>query len=310
MSKKPQCRQGPEADRGEPQGEAQAALYALLELMRRLRDPQRGCPWDRSQDFRSIAPHTIEEAYELAEAIEQGDMPGVREELGDLLFQVVFCARLGQEAGAFDFADIAKGLHRKLVRRHPALFAAGGAAPVPGGREELKARERQRRFRQSGAGRPSVLAGVCRHLPALSRAAKLQQRAAAVGFDWPAAAPVLAKLEEEIAELRQVLPPSADREAQADELGDILFVCANIARHLDLDPEAVLRRANRKFERRFAHIERRLAARGRTPADAGLEEMEALWREAKEEERRQAGAGAAAPGAAGEAGLQAAAEET
>jgi len=310
MSKKPQCRQGPEADRGEAQGEAQAALYALLELMRRLRDPQRGCPWDRRQDFRGIAPHAIEEAYELAEAIEQGDMPGVREELGDLLFQVVFCARLGQEAGAFDFAGIARDLHRKLVRRHPALFAAGGAAPDPGGREALKARERQRRCRQSGAGRPGVLAGVCRRLPALSRAAKLQQRAAAVGFDWPSAAPVLGKLEEEIAELRQVLPPSADREAQADELGDILFVCANIARHLDLDPEAVLRRANRKFERRFAYIERRLAARGRPPAAASLEEMEALWREAKAEERRQAGAGAANPGAAGEAGPRAAADES
>jgi len=182
--------------------------------------------------------------------------------------------------------------------------------PCPLPIQALKARELQRPFRPSGADRPVVLAGVCRRLPGLSRAAKLQQRAAAVGFDWPAAAPVLDKLEEEIAELRQVLPPSADRESQADELGDILFVCANIARHLDLDPEAVLRRANRKFERRFAYIERRLAARGRPPADASLEEMEALWREAEAEERRQAGAGAANPGTAGEAGPRAAADET
>ena len=253
------------------------ALKALLALMQRLRDPERGCPWDRRQDFCSIAPHTVEEAYELAEAIEDGTPGHVREEVGDLLFQVVFYCQMGQEAGYFDFASVANALRAKLIARHPHLFRVD-ADPVAW--EGIKAEERARRAERAGK-RARLLDGVCRHLPALSRAVRLQRRAASVGFDWSQPGAVLEKLAEELDELRAALREGGGADAVEEELGDVLFVCANLARHLGCDPEAALRAANRKFERRFAYVEDRLAERDRTPADSSLQQMERYWNEAK-----------------------------
>jgi ATP diphosphatase len=247
---------------------AAAELTRLLDIMARLRDPVAGCPWDRAQSFQTIAPYTIEEAYEVADAIARADWAALPDELGDLLFQVVYHARLAQEAGRFDFADVARAIADKMVRRHPQVF--DGAAEAPAW-EDGKARER---------GDGGVLAGIAQTLPALTRAEKLTRRAARVGFDWPDAAAVFAKLEEETAELRAELP-GADPDRMEDELGDMLFVLANLARKLKLDPEACLRRANAKFERRFTAVERALAAQGTTPAEAGLAAMEAQWQQAK-----------------------------
>lgn len=258
-------------------------IECLLAVMARLRDPERGCPWDREQTFASIAPHTVEEAYEVADAIERGDMAGLADELGDLLFQVVFHAQLASEIGAFGFGDVARAIAGKMVRRHPHVF--GGAAASDAGRAEAweaaKAAERAARGGSAGA-----LDGVARALPALARAAKLQKRAARVGFDWPDLRPVLAKLREELAELEAELESAeAAPERIADELGDLLFACANLARHADVDPETALRGANAKFERRFRRVETLLAANGRAPEDASLDEMERLWKQAKAEER-------------------------
>ncbi len=243
---------------------AEAELRRLLDIMARLRDPAHGCPWDVAQSFDSIAPYTIEEAYEVADAIARRDFAALPDELGDLLFQVVFHSRLAEEEGRFGFADVARAIADKMRRRHPHVFA--GATLAPGAWEQLKQRER------SGG----VLAGVAAPLPALARAAKLTARAARVGFDWPDAAAVLDKLDEETAELRAELP-GADPARLQDELGDMLFVLANLARKLDLDPEECLRAANRKFTRRFEGIEAALAAEGRLPQEAGLAEMERLW---------------------------------
>lgn len=258
-----------------------AELQRLLSVMARLRAPD-GCPWDRAQDFASIAPYTIEEAYEAAEAATRGDLAALADELGDLLLQVVYHARMAEERGAFAFADVARGIADKMIRRHPHVFGdAAGADPA----ETWEAQKAAERAARAETG---VLAGVPLALPALSRAAKLTRRAARVGFDWPHPAAVLEKLEEEIAELRQELkngPEAADREALREEVGDLLFVLANLARKLDLDPEECLRAANRKFERRFHFMEQALAAEGTSPADAGLERMEALWAEAKRRER-------------------------
>ena len=258
-------------------------IERLLAVMARLRDPERGCPWDREQTFAGIAPHTVEEAYEVADAIERGDMAGLADELGDLLFQVVFHAQMAGEIGAFGFDDVARAIADKMVRRHPHVF--GGAAAPDSGRAEVweaaKAAERAARGGSAGA-----LDGVARALPALTRAAKLQRRAARVGFDWPDIEPVLAKLREEIAELEAELESAeAAPERVADELGDLLFACANLARHAGVDPETALRGANAKFERRFRRIEILLAATGRAPEDASLDEMERLWKQAKAEER-------------------------
>lgn len=248
----------------------------LLELMARLRDPQRGCAWDLRQDFASIAPYTLEEAYEVADAIARRDFDDLRLELGDLLLQVAFHAQMAQEAGLFDFEDVAAGICDKLLRRHPHVF--GDAvfetdADRSAAWEAAKAAER-------GAKDSGVLAGVAQALPALKRAQKLQQRAARVGFDWPDLTPVLDKLEEELAEVRDALRQD-DRDAVADELGDLLFVMANLARHLKVDAEDALRRGNAKFERRFAYIEQALRAAGRPPEDCTLAELDALWDAAK-----------------------------
>jgi ATP diphosphatase len=254
-------------------------ITRLLDIMARLRDPAQGCPWDQVQTFATIAPYTIEEAYEVADAIARNDMAALPDELGDLLFQVVYHARMAEEAGLFAFNDVARAISDKMVRRHPHVFgdaAARDAAAQTAAWEAQKAAERRARD-EHGA-----LAGVPVALPALTRAEKLTKRAARVGFDWPDAPAVLDKLDEEIAELRAELP-DADPARLADELGDMLFVMANLARKLGLDPETCLRGANEKFYRRFTAVERRLAEQGRTPGETSLGEMEGLWQEVKKE---------------------------
>lgn len=262
---------------------AEEALSRLLAIMARLRDPVGGCPWDQVQDFSTIAPYTVEEAYEVSDAIHGGpDFPALLDELGDLLFQVVYHAQMAQQAGQFDFARIADAISAKMVRRHPHVFgteAARDAGTQTAAWEAQKAAERAARA-ETGA-----LAGVPVGLPALTRAAKLTRRAARVGFDWPNADGVLDKLEEEAAELRAELP-RADPTRMADEVGDLLFVVANLARKLDLDPEECLRGANAKFERRFQGVEQRLATRGHAPADVSLEAMEAEWSLVKAAEKQ------------------------
>lgn len=265
---------------------SRSSIDRLIEIMARLRDPVAGCPWDREQDFRSIAPYTIEEAYEVADAIDREDLDGLREELGDLLLQVVYHARMAEEAGAFAFADVAGAICDKMVARHPHVFGTAeveSAARQTVAWEAQKAAERGAKARHRGR-RPGVLDDVPRALPALVRADKLQRRAALVGFDWPQAAQVLDKIAEEIAELRAEIAAAAPARRLEDEIGDLLFACANLARHFKLDPEAALRRCNAKFERRFAHIESALAAAGRAPDEASLDEMEALWQQAKRKE--------------------------
>jgi ATP diphosphatase len=262
------------ADRAETQ------LRRLLTIMAALRDPNAGCPWDREQDFASIAPYTIEEAYEVADAIARGDFPALQDELGDLLFQVVYHARMAEEQDRFGFAEVAETIADKMVRRHPHVF---GDAAARDAAEQTHAWETQKREERAARAERGTLAGVAVGLPALTRAAKLTARAARVGFDWPDAGAVLDKLAEETAELRAELP-AADPDRLADEVGDMLFVLANLARKLDLDPENCLQRANAKFARRFGRVEDRLAAEGRTPADATLDEMEAHWQAVKAEE--------------------------
>ena len=269
--------------------EAERALGALLALMARLRDPQRGCPWDREQTFSSIAPYTIEEAYEVADAIERGEREALRDELGDLLFQVVFHARMAEERGWFDFAAVATAIHDKLVRRHPHVFAGTSPAPQELVRawEEQKAQERAASAPREPAGEGTVLAGVPRALPALVRAAKLGRRAARVGFDWPDAREVRAKVLEELHEMDGALAAGEAGGAGsaagvvADELGDLLFSIVNWSRHLQLDAEAALRAANVKFERRFATMESLARARGLDLGSLSAAEWDALWREAK-----------------------------
>ena len=255
--------------------EAQRQIARLLDLMAALRDPHSGCPWDQVQSFDTIAPYTIEEAYEVADAIARRDMGALPDELGDLLFQVVYHAQMAEEAGVFNFADVARAIADKMIRRHPHIFP-----PEPGvlhspGWEEQKTIERRER------AEVGTLAGVPVGLPALTRALKVTSRAARVGFDWADAVMVLDKLDEEVGELRAELPgpglESADRERLTDELGDVLFVVANLARKLGLHPETCLEHANRKFTRRFNAVEQRLAEAGETPAEATLETMEAHW---------------------------------
>jgi MazG family protein len=254
----------------------------LLALMRRLRDPERGCPWDREQTFQSLVKHTLEEAYEVADAIEREALSDLPDELGDLLFQVVFHAQVGEEAGEFCFSDIVSRLHDKLVRRHPHLFAAAevsDAAAQALAWERIKAEERATRHTADTA--PSELDDLPVALPALTRAVKLQKRASRVGFDWSTAGPVLDKIQEELDELREVVADPAAHAAQEEELGDLIFAVVNLARHLGVDPEAATRSANRKFERRFRYVEDELRRSGKTPAESDLQEMDALWDRAK-----------------------------
>jgi len=269
-------------------------LENLLAVMARLRDPEHGCPWDLQQDFASIAPHTLEECYELIDAIERGDYPQIRDELGDVLFQVIFYAQLGREQSRFDFADVVHNIVEKLLRRHPHVFPNGtmhndnnnsdalGAA----GSEKVEVEqvginwERIKQEERANKNQTGILDDVPTALPALSRAMKLQKRAARVGFDWEDWRDVLVKMDEEKNELQEAIA-EGDAEHIAEEMGDLLFVCVNLARFLKVDPESALRASNRKFEQRFGYIERALAAQGRSIEQASLAEMEALWVEAK-----------------------------
>ena len=295
-----------EDDDDAPGAPAAAGIDRLLDVMARLRDPAAGCPWDLEQNFATIAPYTIEEAYEVAEAIRQDDRAALRDELGDLLLQVVFHAQMAREDGSFDFDEVARGIADKMIRRHPNVFGdedteARHSAPAQmRSWEAQKAAEREARAHAEGR-RPSALDGVALALPALLRAEKLQKRAARVGFDWPGPEPVFDKVLEEVAELRDAAraPPAAERGAAAsdeaavaEEVGDLLFACVNLARHVGVDPEAALRAANAKFTARFHRIEAALAESGRSARDAGLPELDRLWEEAKQAER-----GRAAPGA-------------
>jgi nucleoside triphosphate diphosphatase len=258
-------------------------ILRLLDIMARLRDPKSGCPWDRAQSFATIAPYTIEEAYEVAEAAEHGDIEHLREELGDLLLQVVFHARMAEELGRFAFADVARAIADKMVRRHPHVFGSAridDAAAQTVAWEDLKAEER--RAKAAAAGQPeSVLDGIGAALPALTRALKLQRRAARVGFDWTAPEPIFDKIAEEIGELRHEIDIDAAPARIEDEVGDLLFAVVNLARRLETDPDQALRGACRKFERRFRAVEAALAARGTAPGAASLDEMEAEWQRAK-----------------------------
>src|SRR5579863_9491975 len=262
--------------------DASHPIFRLIAIMAKLRDPDGGCPWDLEQSFATIAPYTVEEAYEVADAIERNDLADLKDELGDLLLQVVFHARMAEEAGAFDFAAVAEAINDKMVRRHPHVFGDvvhKDVAEQTWAWEAIKAAERTAK----GAG-GSLLDDVPVGLPALTRAVKLSKRAARVGFVWPSAAEVLAKLHEEVAELEAEIA-AGDIAKAREELGDVLFVCANLARELDVDPEASLRTTNAKFVRRFKFIEAALAARGSSPEASTLEEMDALWDAAKAAER-------------------------
>ena len=260
-------------------------ICRLIEIMAALRTPGTGCPWDLEQSFETIAPYTLEEAYEVADAIARGDLVHLKDELGDLLLQVVFHARMAEEQGAFDFGDVVEAITTKLVRRHPHVFAdehGKTAEAVKGLWERIKAKERAERGEATPAG---ALAGVPAALPALTRALKLQNKAGAVGFDWNDPRAVLAKIREEADEIEAALD-EADKEHAGKEVGDLLFAVVNLARHLNADPESVLRGTNLKFERRFAAIEHALAARGKSPSESTLAEMDALWDEAKAAEKR------------------------
>ena len=259
-------------------------INRLIEIMRALRDPEGGCPWDIEQDFSSIAPYTIEEAYEVADAIQRDDMAALADELGDLLLQVVYHAQMASEREAFEFGDVVLAITEKMIRRHPHVFAgakARSAGAVKGMWERIKADERESPDQVA----PSALDGVPAALPALARAVKLQKRAAHVGFDWNDARQVIAKLREEIDELEAELEGGAVKYAISEELGDLLFAVANLARHLEIDPEAALRAGNAKFQRRFKAMEARLAMSGRTPAACTLKELEEEWQAAKTAER-------------------------
>jgi MazG family protein len=266
-------------------------LERLLEIMTRLRDPERGCPWDREQTFATIAPYTIEEAYEVADAIDREDYASLRDELGDLLLQVVYHAQMADERRLFDFAAVAEAICAKMVRRHPHVFGDAVVADAAAQTEAWERMKSEERLAAASSDAPSsVLDGIARGLPVLLRALKLQRRAAAQGFDWPDATAALAKFEEEAAELGHEIAAGADRERLADELGDLLFTCVNVARKLGLDPEAALRRANAKFERRFRRIEAMLVAeRGEPLTGASLDRLDILWNRAKAEEGRGAG---------------------
>ena len=254
----------------------------LIEIMAALRTPHSGCPWDLAQNFASIAPYTIEEAYEVADAIARNDLGDLKEELGDLLLQVVFHARMADELNAFDFGDVVAGLTEKLIRRHPHVFGderSQTPQAVEGLWERIKAQEKSTRADRAGEG---ALAGVPLALPALTRALKLQAKAGKVGFDWNDPRAVLRKIREEVDEIEAALDGEPANAAM--EIGDLLFAAVNLARHLRADPEALLRQTNQKFERRFAAIERALAERGSAPQDSTLAEMDALWEEAKARE--------------------------
>jgi tetrapyrrole methylase family protein/MazG family protein/ATP diphosphatase len=256
------------------------AIGRLLDLMARLRDPQHGCPWDVKQNFATIAPYTIEEAYEVADAIERNDLGDLRSELGDLLFQVVFHAQMAKEQGAFDFAAVVAAICDKMERRHPHVF---GTARIASAEDQTVAWEEHKRRERAASGQ-SVLDDVPVGLPALTRASKIGKRVAQVGFEWADISGAIDKVQEEIGELRDEVNTGADPTRTEQEIGDLLFSMVNVCRYLRIDPENALRLTNAKFERRFRYIEQQLLTRGRTPAESTLEEMDALWNKAKKTE--------------------------
>jgi ATP diphosphatase len=265
-------------------------IARLIEIMAALRTPVTGCPWDLEQNFETIAPYTIEEAYEVADAIARGDLHDLRDELGDLLLQSVYHARLAEEQGAFSFGDVVEAVTAKMIRRHPHVFPDenGKLAEAKSGFwERIKAEEKAERAARGKVEPTGALAGIPVGLPALTRALKLQEKAGRVGFDWNDPRAVLAKIREEADEIEAELD-AGDKAKTAAEVGDLLFAVVNLARHLDADPESIVRATNAKFERRFASIEAALMARGKKPQDATLEEMDALWDEAKAAEKKQA----------------------
>lgn len=258
------------------------SLEQLLSLMQTLRDPEKGCPWDKAQTFATIAPFTLEEAYEVADAIERENFDELKSELGDLLFQVVFYCQMAQEQQRFNFYDVAQAMCDKLIARHPHVFADTQFVSVPELHKQWEARKAQERAQKAGDTAVSIVDDVPLALPALARAQKLQKRAASVGFDWQALAPVFEKLQEELLELQQA-QQQADSNAIEDELGDVLFSCVNIARHLHVNSENALRRVNQKFERRFRCLEQLMAAEGQNIADANAETLEHYWQLAKKQ---------------------------
>lgn len=264
-------------------------IERLTAVMAKLRHPQQGCPWDVEQTFATIAPYTIEEAYEVADAIERHDMAGLKEELGDLLFQVVFHARMAEEAGLFDFDAVAAALADKMVRRHPHVFAGTEIASSAAQTLAWEAHKASERHGKSDDGPTGALDGVPVGLPALARAQKVQGRAARVGFDWGAAGPMLDKIVEEVDEMRAEIAGGGVSDRLEEEIGDLLFACVNAARWAKVDAESALRRAVAKFERRFGRVEAALAARGKRPEDSTLAEMDALWDDAKARERERSG---------------------
>ncbi|MFD2262554.1 nucleoside triphosphate pyrophosphohydrolase [Lacibacterium aquatile] len=265
-----------------PPPDQQDPFRRLQAIMAQLRDKDSGCPWDIEQTFATIAPYTVEEAYEVADAIERGDKTDLKDELGDLLLQVVFHARMAEEEGSFTLDDVAEAICAKMIRRHPHVFDVPAGGPTAW--EDIKAAERAAKGKPETP--PGALDGISVALPGLSRALKLQQRAARVSFDWSEARSVFNKLTEEIGELEaEMTAPQVDGRKLEDELGDVLFCAVNLARHLKVDPEAAIRSTNAKFERRFRRVESLLADQGRTPTEASLDEMEALWVQAKIEER-------------------------
>ena len=261
-------------------------ITRLLQIMARLRDPVQGCPWDREQTFETILPFTLEEVYEVADAIERGDMADLQGELGDLLFQIVFYAQLAQEQGLFEFADIVAGIADKLEQRHPHVF---GQAEIKDAESQNlaweKHKEQERAQKAISETRPaSALDNIPVALPGLMRAAKLQRRAARVGFDWPEMVQVLDKIEEEVGELREALANGGAHDEMEHEIGDLMFACVNLARHANIDPEVALRSINRRFERRFRRVEELAMAQGQTLPEMSLIEMDRLWEQAKAEE--------------------------
>jgi nucleoside triphosphate diphosphatase len=256
----------------------------LIDIMARLRNPKGGCPWDLEQTFKTIAPHTLEETYELVEAIEGGDKNAIKDELGDVLFQIIFYTQMGREAGWFDFDDVANHVADKMIERHPHVFGKRKAKTAGDVALNWEKDKQAKRLKQ--AVKPlSLLDGIGLGLPAATRAIKLQKRAAHVGFDWANARDVLAKIREEIGELEKEIKKKADKDGLEDELGDVFFAVTNLARKLDISPEAALRRTNRKFERRFRGIEAALAKKGKKVADASLDEMERIWKAIKKKEK-------------------------
>lgn len=260
-------------------------IEKLIAIMAQLRAPEGGCPWDTEQTFATIAPYTIEEAYEVADAIQKDDMSSLKDELGDLLFQVAFHARMAEEENSFAFNDVVDAICDKMVRRHPHVF---GDEAFRTEAEQTVAWEKQKAAERADAGEDghtSALDGVALALPALMRAEKIQKRAARVGFDWPETEPVFGKIQEEIGEIREVIAEGSDPGKLTDEVGDLLFACVNLARHLKIDPEVALRHGNEKFDRRFRQVETSLHHAGKSPQDCSIEELEAQWEAAKAGER-------------------------